>query len=335
MLTAFGFFLVLFCSWLMTWWLRRYALARSVLDVPNFRSSHGAPVPRGGGMAIVMSCSLAMLVLTAVGWLIPDHLLAMLGAGGLVALIGFLDDHRPVVAGWRLLAHALAAAWGLFWLGDLSALSILGERVQLGWLWAPLGMLYLVWLLNLYNFMDGIDGLAAVEAVIVCLAGALFYALLGEWHLAVLPVVLALSCGGFLIWNFPPARIFMGDGGSGYLGLLLGLLSLQAAFVEPQLFWAWLVMLGVFVVDASLTLVRRTLRGEPPHQAHRSHAYQFASREFGAHLPVTVAVALINICWLLPLSLWVVFGGDGLFIALLAYAPLVALAVKFRAGLAE
>jgi Fuc2NAc and GlcNAc transferase len=195
--------------------------------------------------------------------------------------------------------------------------------------------LYLVWLLNLYNFMDGIDGIAAVEAVSVCLAGALFYALLGEWRLALLPVVLALSCVGFLVWNFPPARIFMGDAGSGYLGMLLGLLSLQAALLEPQLFWAWLVMLGVFVVDASLTLLRRILRGEAPQQAHRSHAYQFASREFGAHLPVTLTVALINICWLLPLSLWVVFGGDGFAITLLAYAPLVALAVKFRAGLAE
>lgn len=319
----------------MTWWLRRYALARNVLDVPNVRSSHKAPVPRGGGMAIVISCSLAMLVLAAAGWLAPSHLWAMLGAGGLVALVGFLDDHRPVAARWRLLAHVLAAAWGLFWLGGLPELSVLGERVQLGWLGVPLGALYLAWLLNLYNFMDGIDGIAAVEAISVCLAGALFYVLLDKWHLALLPVVLALSCGGFLIWNFPPARIFMGDAGSGYLGILLGLLSLQAALLKPQLLWAWLVMLGVFVVDASLTLLRRILRGEPPHQAHRSHAYQFASREFGAHLPVTLTVALINICWLLPLSLWIVFGGDGLAITLLAYAPLVALAVKFRAGLAE
>jgi Fuc2NAc and GlcNAc transferase len=205
----------------------------------------------------------------------------------------------------------------------------------LGWFWFPLGGLYLVWLLNLYNFMDGIDGIAAVEAVSVCLAGALFYVLLGEWGLALLPLVLALACGGFLFWNFPPARIFMGDAGSGYLGMLLGLLSLQAALFDPRLLWAWLIMLGVFVVDASLTLLRRLLRGERVHQAHRSHAYQFASRQFGAHLPVTVAVAFINLCWLLPLSLWVVLGGDGLSITLLAYTPLIGLAVKFRAGLAE
>lgn len=319
----------------MTWCLRRYALARNVLDVPNVRSSHKAPVPRGGGMAIVISCSLAMLVLATLGWLAPSHLWAMLGAGGLVALVGFLDDHRPVAARWRLLAHFIAAAWGLFWLGGLPELSVFGEHVELGWLGVPLGALYLVWLLNLYNFMDGIDGIAAVEAVSVCSAGALFYAFLGAWYLALLPMVLALSCVGFLIWNFPPARIFMGDAGSGYLGILLGLLSLQAAMLKPQLFWAWLVMLGVFVVDASLTLLRRILRGESPHQAHRSHAYQFASRKFGAHLPVTLTVALINICWLLPLSLWIVFGGDGFAITLLAYAPLVALAVKFRAGLAE
>jgi len=334
-MVVLGLFLVLFCSWLMTWWLRRYALARNVLDVPNLRSSHKVPVPRGGGMAIVVSCSLAMLALAGASRLPPNQLWALLGAGGLVALIGFLDDHRSVAARWRLLIHVLAAAWGLFWLGTQPELSIFGERIQLGWFWFPLGGLYLVWLLNLYNFMDGIDGIAAVEAVSVCLAGALFYVLLGEWGLALLPLVLALACGGFLFWNFPPARIFMGDAGSGYLGMLLGLLSLQAALFDPRLLWAWLIMLGVFVVDASLTLLRRLLRGERVHQAHRSHAYQFASRQFGAHLPVTVAVAFINLCWLLPLSLWVVLGGDGLSITLLAYTPLIGLAVKFRAGLAE
>lgn len=335
MLTIVCLVLVLFSSWLMTGWMRRYALARDVLDLPNSRSSHKVPVPRGGGVAIVVSCSIAMLALAAAGWLPREQLWAMLGAGGLVALVGLLDDHRSVSARWRLLVHFLAASWGLFWLNGWPDLFLFGERIQLGWVWLPLGLVYLVWLLNLYNFMDGIDGIAGIEAVGVCLAGALFYVLLGDWQLALLPLVVAMACGGFLVWNFPPARIFMGDAGSGYVGILLGLLSLQAALFDPRLLWAWLIMLGVFIVDATLTLLRRLLRGEPIYQAHRSHAYQFASREFGAHLPVTLAVAIINICWLLPLSLWVLAGADGLSILLLAYAPLVFLAVRFRAGLAE
>src|SRR5690606_18841049 len=212
--------------------MRRYALAHGVLDVPNQRSSHVQPTPRGGGISIVISCGLAMPVLAACGWLDGDHLWALLGSGFFIALVGFIDDHRPLAASWRLLAHFAAAAWGLYWLGGVSA-SILGGYVLPGWLLGLLGLFYLVWLLNLYNFMDGIDGLAGVEAICVCLGGAVFYLLLGRWELALLPAVVAVACCGFLFWNFPPARIFMGDGGSGYLGMVLGLLSLQAAWVDP------------------------------------------------------------------------------------------------------
>lgn len=326
---------VLLGSWGLTWGLRHYALARNILDLPNLRSSHTMPTPRGGGIAIVVCSSLAMLVIAAQGWLEKDHLWALLGSGMLVALVGFVDDHRPLTAHWRLLSHFLAATWGLFWLGGMPELAFFGEHSRPGWLWDALGLFYLVWLLNLYNFMDGIDGIASMEAICVCLGGALIYVLLDRWDLALLPVVMAVACCGFLFWNFPPARIFMGDGGSGYLGILLGLLSLQAAWVEPELLWAWIILLGVFIVDASITLLRRLLRGEPVHQAHRSHAYQFASRQFGRHLPVTLTVAGINICWLLPLALWVAWGGNGPLILVLAYAPLVWLAIKFRAGLAE
>lgn len=325
---------VLLGSWVLTWGVRQYALARNVLDLPNERSSHTVPTPRGGGIAIVLCSSLAMLVMAAEGWLESDHLWAMLGSGGLVALVGFVDDHHPLAARWRLLIHSLAAIWGLSWLGGMPGLELLGQSMESGQLW-PVGLLYLVWLLNLYNFMDGIDGIASVEGICVCIGGALFYVLLDRWELALLPGVLAFSCGGFLFWNFPPARIFMGDGGSGYLGIVLGLLSLQAALVEPRLLWAWLILLGVFIVDATVTLLRRMLRGAAVYQAHRSHAYQFASRQVGRHLPVTLAVAGINLCWLLPLALWVARGANGPLILVVAYAPLLLLAFKYRAGLAE
>ncbi|MCF8976462.1 glycosyl transferase, partial [Pseudomonas edaphica] len=134
-------------------------------------------------------------------------------------------------------------------------------------------------------------------------------------------------------WNFPKARIFMGDAGSGFLGITLGVLSLQAAWVSPQLLWSWLILLGVFITDATWTLLRRLLRGDKVYEAHRSHAYQFASRQFGKHAPVTLVVAAINIGWLLPMALLVGNGTvDGFLGLLVAYLPLIALAVKFRAG---
>ncbi|NMY40047.1 glycosyltransferase family 4 protein [Pseudomonas sp. WS 5013] len=318
----------------MTWGLRRYALAHNVLDVPNSRSSHQVPTPRGGGMAIVVACSLALAAL-ALSDLLPAPLFyALSGSGALVALVGFVDDHRPLSARWRLLAHFLAAAWGLFWLGGMPEVRIPGVGGLPGWLWGLLGLVYLVWLLNLYNFMDGIDGIAGTEAICVCLGGAILYALAGRYEMVLLPVLLALASAGFLFWNFPSARIFMGDAGSGYLGLLLGLFSLQAAWVAQELFWSWLILLGVFIVDASVTLLRRLLQGSRVYEAHRSHAYQHAARQLGRHLPVTLAVAVINLCWLLPLSLWAAHGGYGFFILLLAYAPLILLALRYRAGLA-
>lgn len=335
MLIAFGLLTTFALAWLVTWQLRRYALIRNVLDVPNSRSSHQVPTPRGGGMAIVLACSLALVGLAFFGLLALPLFYALLGSGSLVALVGFVDDHRPLAARWRLLAHFLAAAWGLYWLGGMPELQIPGVGTLSGGLWSLLGLVYLVWLLNLYNFMDGIDGIAGMEAICVCLGGAVLYVLVGRDEMALLPVVLALASAGFLYWNFPSARIFMGDAGSGYLGLLLGLFSLHAAWVAQELFWSWLILLGVFIVDASVTLLRRLMQGARVYEAHRSHAYQHASRRVGRHLPVTLAVVVINLCWLLPLSLLAARGDYGFFILLLAYAPLLLLALRYRAGLAD
>ncbi|MWV18085.1 glycosyl transferase [Pseudomonas sp. L-22-4S-12] len=317
---------------LITWGLRRYALLRNVLDIPNSRSSHTQPTPRGGGLAIVLAFSLALPWASWMGALSMVHLWALVGAGWLVALAGFVDDHLSLGALWRLLAHFVAAIWALVFLGGAPDLLVLGVAVDLGWIGFALAVLYLVWLLNLYNFMDGIDGLAGIEALTVGLGAALLYAWLGLWDALLLPVALALAAGGFLVWNFPPARIFMGDAGSGYLGLIIGMLSLQAALIDPGLLWVWLILLGVFIVDATLTLGRRLARGERIYEAHRSHAYQHAARHYGRHLPVTLAVAAINIFWLLPIACWVAQGGEGLAGVFLAYLPLIWLALYFRAG---
>jgi Fuc2NAc and GlcNAc transferase len=323
-------------SLFMTGALRRYALARSLMDIPNARSSHTVPTPRGGGVAIVLAFLLALPVLATAGVLSWGVAWSLLGVGAGVAVIGFLDDHGHIPARWRLLGHFASAIWALFWLGGLPPLRLFDMSFDLGWLGHVLAAVYLVWLLNLYNFMDGIDGIASVEALCTCLGGALLYGLSGNAELVWTPLLLAGAVLGFLYWNFPPARIFMGDAGSGFLGVVLGVLSLQAAWVEPDLLWSWLILLGVFVMDATWTLLRRLLRGERVYEAHRSHAYQYASRQLGRHYPVTMAVAGVNLFWLLPIALWVGLGGlDGVVGIVLAYLPLAGLAVKFNAGRPE
>lgn len=320
--------------------LRKYALHRSLIDVPNARSSHSVPTPRGGGVAIVVVMTVSLVVLSFSGLISASLTYAVLGAGSVVALLGFADDHGHIAARWRLLGHFMAGCWGLFWLGGLPAISVFGKTLELGWIGHVLALLFVVWMLNLYNFMDGIDGIASIEAICVSLGALFCYAVAtsagSPSALGYMECLLVAAVAGFTCWNFPRARIFMGDAGSGYLGITLAILALYAAWIAPQLLWSWLLLLGVFIVDATFTLLRRLLRGEAVYQAHRSHAYQIAARHFGRHVPVSVAVGLISLGWLLPWAAWVASGGiDGAFAMVVAYLPLLLLCMRFRAGSAE
>ena len=320
-------------TWLLTWAIRRYALATQLLDHPNERSSHATPTPRGGGLAIVV----ALLCLTVALW--SDHsiglplMAAFVGSGVLVAALGFADDRWQVPARWRFSGHALAAAWALAWMAPIPPVTVFGTAFALGAVGTLVAGCYIVWSINLFNFMDGIDGIASIEAITVTLGGALVWWLAGastSWTLALLS---ACCVAGFLGWNYPPARIFMGDSGSGFLGLVVGLLSLWCGTEVPQVFWSWFILFGCFMVDATTTLVRRVRRGEKFHQAHRSHAYQYASRIHGSHKRVSLAFGLINLLWLLPIAVAVALRWlDGTTGVVLAYAPLVWLAFRYKAG---
>lgn len=324
-------------SILLTGWLRGFALSRELVDVPNSRSSHVAPTPRGGGVAIVIVVLTALPVLAWHGLLPSQSFWALFGAGFLVATIGWLDDYGDVAAHWRLLIHFTAACWALAWLGGLPPLPVFGTTIDFGPVGGGLAVLYLVWVLNLYNFMDGIDGIAGIEAVTVCLGAVVLYLLSADNRDAwAVPLLLAAAVCGFLFWNFPRARIFMGDAGSGFIGMTLGVLSLHAGATTPELFWGWVILLGAFVVDATVTLVRRLIRGERVYRPHRSHAYQRVARQLGSHVRVSLAFGALNVVWLLPMAGLVVMGWlDGAIGVLLAYAPLVWLALRYGAGQAD
>ncbi len=319
-----------------TFMVRGYAIRRSILDIPNARSSHSVPVPRGGGVAIVVSYLICLLAFFLLDIVPVNTVWAMLGGGGAVAIVGFLDDRGHIAARWRLLAHFVCAGWAMAWLGQLPALNIGGVYLDLGWVSYIVAALFLVWMLNLYNFMDGIDGIASIQAISVGLGGAVMYYWGGYPNHSYVCLALASASAGFLVWNFPRARIFMGDAGSGFLGLVIGLITLQAAWVSIDYLWAFLILSAVFIVDATLTLFRRLWRGERVYQAHRSHAYQHAARYCASHLPVTLGVLAINLFWILPWALVVGWGrvNSGLGLCM-AYLPLVLLAVKLGAGAPE
>lgn len=325
--------LVFVTSWALTAQVRRYALVR-LLDVPNDRSAHSAPTPRGGGVAFVAVILIGVVLLAR--WQLLDSRLALgvFGAGVVVAVLGFADDHGHIAARWRLAGHTLAAAWALFWIGGAPPLTLGSQVVDWGLMGLPVAILFIVWFLNLYNFMDGIDGLAAVEALSLCGGGALCALVAGDASLIPMLALTGAAVAGFLCWNFPRARIFMGDAGSGFLGVVLAILALAAAHYRPELLWSWMILAGIFVVDATLTLMRRLLLGERVYQAHRSHAYQFASRRWG-HARVTLFVAALNLFWLTPIAVFAAYVRYGVLLLFLAYLPLVALAWKFRAGAAE
>jgi Fuc2NAc and GlcNAc transferase len=326
-------------SMLLTQAIRRIALTRGLLDMPNERSAHTTPTPRGGGGAIVLAATAGFVLLHTLHSLDAALLVALLGGGLAVAIVGLIDDRRPLPAALRLLVHFIAATWAIAWVGGLPALEIDGRVLIPGAVSTILAALGIVWVLNLFNFMDGIDGIAASEATFVALSGAMLTTAASvsvSGGVAAAAFVLGASCVGFLRWNWPPASIFMGDVGSGFLGYVIAVLALAAARQSPIALWVWLTLGGVFFIDATVTLLRRLLRGERIYEAHSSHAYQCLARRWGSHRRVTVAVAMVNVIWLLPCAFLATRHPDrAVAIVVVALVPLVALAIAAGSGRRE
>jgi len=324
------------CAFVLTALVTRYA-RRHLLDIPNDRSSHATPTPRGGGLAIAIVVSIGLLVLGIAGAFDGRAASFLLLAGGAMAWIGWVDDRRGVRPAARFGVHVAAVLLliaGTAGLGPLT-LPLLPPSSAIHYMAASFA---LAWLINLFNFMDGIDGLAGAEAVFFTVGLSVCMGLIGSGDGSAVALA-ALVCGaalGFLAWNWPPARVFMGDVGSGFLGFVLGAVALVAHRESELSLWVPTILLGVFVTDATITLARRIARGDRWYAAHRSHAYQRLARKHGAHRPVTIGAVAINLFWLLPLAVMAALHPErGSAIAALAYAPLVAYAVLAGAGRAD
>jgi len=223
MTCAIFYALVFVLSTALTFQIRKSALHKQLLDIPNDRSLHSVPTPRGGGAAIVFVFIAAIISLMAADYVETKNAMILIGCGSIVALTGFLDDRQLLShARSRLALHFVAAVIAVSALGGLPTLPVFGTDVSLGFFGGILATIYLVWLLNLFNFMDGIDGISGAEVVSVCGAAAfLIHRATTDNNLTSLPLALVAAALGFLIFNWPPAKIFMGDVGSGFVGFII------------------------------------------------------------------------------------------------------------------
>jgi Fuc2NAc and GlcNAc transferase len=305
-------------------------------DIPNDRSSHVIPKPRGGGVGIVIAFSIVLFGFATFAH--GDVNYWALGAGALtVASVGLLDDVTSVTAQCRLLIHLAASLLVVYTAKAGWTIPLAGHWHLAGIGGAIIAALAIAWMINLFNFMDGIDGIAGTEAVFVTGAASLllYQADAGNLFSPVLALLAAASIG-FLAVNWPPSRVFMGDVGSGFLGYSIGAFAFCTSASHLVSIWTWLILTAAFSVDATVTLVRRGLHGNSLHTAHRMHAYQHLSRRWASHRRVTLLVIVVDMCWLLPMAFasvqWAAWA-PGVF--LVAATPIALAVWRLRAGLPD
>lgn len=326
-----GFGLSTFLAAKLVTWAPRLGL----IDVPNHRSSHQSPKPRGGGLSFFV----AYMVIVALfplalefrfNWVLP-----ILVGGGLITLVGLVDDLKGVSAGLRLFIQLLVAALTMVILSDYGrtdvSLSFLPGAPSI--LVYGFCFLFMMWMINLYNFMDGVDGMAATQAVVVATLSAGLCYWQGNWPLFHLYALIAAVTFGFLWFNWSPAKIFMGDSGAYFLGFLFACLALMSKIYSRESFFSHVILLGVFISDATFTLLMRAWRRQKLHQGHRTHAFQHIVRKGWTHAQVTCLFNGITVFWLGPMAVLATISTyRASLIAVIAYLPLLALMVFLRAG---
>lgn len=297
-------------SVLFTGVYRQFALTRDLIDHPNHRSSHVQPTPRGGG---VVFCVLFLICLAVLPWfhLAPSDGFKLLGVPALIiAILGFLDDVKGLPAKLRFAIQLAAAVLFLYVLKLDFANDLHGWLVAVPAVGFMLILLATVWSTNLYNFMDGTDGIASVEAITLYGVGGILLWLQGAYQVAFIAWMLTAGVAGFLVWNWPKAKLFMGDVASSFLGFLVIPFALIGYFEFGLSVFVWFILYLAFTMDATLTLIRRVLNREKIYQAHKLHAYQRLHQAGYTHRQVLYAMVCINVvlasCSLLAMyhSIW-------------------------------
>ena len=314
----------------------RVPLSRHALDVPKDRSSHTQATPRGGGCAIWIAYSIGLAMLMALDHIEMFTFIAFLGAGSLAMLSGLLDDIAKggIKAETRLVFHAVAVVWAIAWLGGIEKIHIFGLVWQWGYAEQIFLVLAMIWIINNTNFMDGLNGLAASETIFVAGTAGLLAWASGDSMSLLLCAMLVATTAGFLPWNIGRAKIFLGDSGSYFLGMMIALLALTSVQAGSVSSWCWMILFAVFLSDGTVTLMRRMMRNPSAWKIpHQSHACQHLYHQWNSHGKVTIAVSVMNVTTLAPLAIaaWIYPGWDA-GIALATLAVMAILAVRLGSG---
>ena len=310
----------------------RYALRCGITARINFRSLHKEVVPRGGGIVFATMFSATSIVAWVCGVSTPQ-LTLLVGIGGAAsAFFGFLDDVVELRALTKIVAHTCLGFWGLAIISRTPQFAVVTELGALAFIPISFALVFVfVWFINLYNFIDGIDGMAASGSVFISSAAMLILLVTGADPVLVFILGLLAACSlSFLFFNLPPARIFMGDAGSIFLGYTIISLLLYTVILGQMSIWTWLAILSYYIGDTTVTGAYRVIHVDKWYGAHRSHAYQNLARIYDSHALVTYGVNLYNVLWALPMAFWTVFVPEHAPVAVtLALAPVVLWTLRF------
>jgi Fuc2NAc and GlcNAc transferase len=319
-------------SVVVTYGVKRLASRARLLAVATERSSHQGVIPVGGGLGIVVVFLLSIAGLYGVGLIATNILLVLLCAIP-IALAGLFDDRQHLDFRKRLIIQAGFGLLAFYFVGSLPAIPFGPFGLPLSFAGIVLVPIAFIWLTNLYNFMDGIDGIAGMQGIFVCGGASVMFLQHNDVTLALLCGLLMAAHLGFLVFNWPPASIFMGDVGSGFCGFMFGALALLGHAHGTMSLWSWVLLLGVFIVDASVTLFTRWRLGLRWYEAHRTHVYQKLALRYGSHSAVVWRILLLNVLWFLPLALLAGKQPEyGVYFAIVGLLPLGVFAIKMEAG---
>ena len=310
-------YLILFLiSFSFTYFIKNYMIKKSLVASVNERSSHTTPTPHGGGIALCLTWFIGLVYLYFMGQ-IESNLFYALLFGAVISIVSFFDDIYELSPKLRLIIQATVAIGGLYFLGGFETFTFGIFDIQNPILTNVFAFFMIIWFINLYNFLDGINGYAGSEAVFLALAG---FVLFGGNHF----LVLAVAVLGFLYWNWNKAKIFMGDVGSTLLGYNIAIFTIYYANQEATNFWIWIILFALFWFDATLTLVRRKRNKEKLSQAHKKHAYQRLTQSGWSHFKVTNYSIGINL-----ILFGIVYFVSNIFIAFVFALILLILTMKF------